>query len=147
MIEMTKFKNLNGILLVDDDLAINFIHTRVIQKTDINVAVKAVTNVEAAIEFLTGKGQYENSPDTFRPGIIFLDINMPGLTGWDFMEEYHKIDEHQKAQVVVVMLTTSLNPADEERAKKDELISTFLHKPLRPETLMELAAKYFEEIG
>jgi len=142
---MKIFKNLTGILLVDDDIPTNFIHGKVIQKTGLAVKVKSVTNVTDASDFLMRKGKFENGEDVFRPGIIFLDINMPGLTGWDFMDKYHRLDPVYKANIVVIMLTTSLNPADAERAKKDKEITSFLHKPLNPQILEELIAAHFEE--
>ena len=82
-----------------------------------------------------------------KPGIIFLDINMPGMNGWEFMDAYHQLSESQKAPIVVIMLTTSLNADDRERALQDKDIATFYHKPLRSEIVMELVNKYFPNNG
>jgi len=142
---MKKFKDLNCILLVDDDSPTNFIHAKVIEKAAIATTIKAITNVKEALEFLTYSGSYQNSQEIPRPGIIFLDINMPGLNGWDFMEEYHKLDQHYKAQAIVIMLTTSLNPADRDRAHSDTEIVTFLHKPLRPQIVLDIVSQHFKE--
>jgi CheY-like chemotaxis protein len=137
---MKKFKNLDSILLVDDDRFINLAHSKAIER----VSVKAINNVKEALEFLTGSGAYQDAQNTGSPGIIFLDINMPGLTGWDFLEMYRQLDDAHKAKVIVVMLTTSLNPDDHKRAMLDDNVVDFLSKPLRPEMVVELAERYFE---
>jgi len=141
-----RFKGLEEILLVDDDTPTNFIHKKVIEKSQVDVAVKAVTSAQEALDFLTKTGKYQQEEDVVKPGIIFLDINMPGLNGWDFMDRYHQLDAHDKAHIIIIMLTTSLNPSDEERALRNYEIADFLHKPLRPDTMENLAKKYFPEL-
>lgn len=141
---MKKFKHLDCVLLVDDDRFINIVQAKAVVKADIGVDVKAVTSVEEAFAFLTASGSDAGTSLLPRPGIIFLDINMPGLTGWDFMALYHKLDPSHKAKIVVAMLTTSLNPDDQQRALSDGGIVAFLHKPLRPSMVIELAERYFD---
>ena len=138
---MKKYKDLHGVLLVDDDKFTNLIHTKAIERTGIDVQVTAVLNVKDALDFLTS----QQLADSVRPGIILLDINMPGLSGWDFMRAYHQLEEKFKVKVIVTMLTTSLNPDDENRAKLDNQITSFLHKPLRPEIFSQLVEEYFEK--
>ncbi len=137
---MKKYKDLKGVLLVDDDKFTNLIHTKAIERTGIDVKVTAVSNVTDALAFLTSP----QSSDSPKPGIILLDINMPGLSGWDFMKAYHELAEQFKVKVIVTMLTTSLNPDDEDRAKLDNQIMSFMHKPLRPEMFTALVEEYFE---
>ncbi|WP_207534191.1 response regulator [Desertivirga arenae] len=140
---MSKFKNLDCILLVDDDLATNFLHRKVVQNTGIKAHIETANSGQAALDFLCQLNKYQNTGETPRPGIIFLDINMPGMNGWEFLDEYDKLNEAQKAKVIVVMLTTSLNPDDHKRALDNKNVTTFLNKPLRKEALMELADKHF----
>ncbi len=52
-----------------------------------------------------------------QPGLVFLDINMPGMFGWDFLEEHKNLPSGQKAKIVVAMLATSLNPDDREKGE------------------------------
>ncbi|MDR6782077.1 response regulator RpfG family c-di-GMP phosphodiesterase [Pedobacter africanus] len=143
---MKKYKDLDCVLLVDDDISTNFIHRRIVENTKINVAVKEITSAREALDYLTYSGKYAHTEDAPKAGIIFLDINMPGMNGWDFMAEYKKLDEKHKARIVVVMLTTSLNPDDELHAAKVEEIATYLHKPLNMQAFSTIADKYFEEI-
>jgi CheY-like chemotaxis protein len=136
---------LNCILLIDDDEATNFIHTIIINKILENVQIPVALNGIIALEYLTKTGKYEGRDDLLMPCIILLDINMPGMNGWEFLEEYKKLPEGQKAKMMVAMLTTSLNPDDRKRAKlyKDDVIE-FLNKPLTIENLNEIIDSYFE---
>lgn len=78
-------------------------------------------------------------------GTYFLDINMPVMDGWEFLNEYNKlkgIDTHPK---MIMMLTTSLNPDDRKRAEENSRINDFLTKPLTEESLKMLIEKHFKE--
>jgi CheY-like chemotaxis protein len=144
---MTPLRELNCILLIDDDIPTNFIHRKVIEKSKIEAHVQVAASAKEGLDFLTYAGKYAGSENVPRPGIIFLDINMPGMNGWDFMDVYRELDQAQKNRIAVIMLTTSLNLDDRERALQDEDIVTFIHKPLRPETVVELVEAYFPKAG
>lgn len=143
---MKKYKDLDCVLLVDDDISTNFIHRRIVENTKINVDVKEITSAKEALDYLTYSGKYENAEPAAKAGIIFLDINMPGMNGWDFIDEYKKLDAKYKARIVVVMLTTSLNPDDEQHAASLTEIATYLHKPLNMEAFANIANQYFQVI-
>lgn len=143
---MKKYKGLDCVLLVDDDVSTNFIHRRIVENAQIKVDVKEITSAKEALDYLSLSGNYGNPETTPKAGIIFLDINMPGMNGWDFIAEYKKLDEKYKARIIVVMLTTSLNPDDKEHAANVKEIATYLHKPLNKETFAKIADQYFEII-
>lgn len=143
---MKKYKGLQAILLIDDDLPTNFIHQKIIQQAAVDVVVKSITNVQEALDFITYSGIYENTSEIPRPGVIFLDINMPGLNGWDFMNAYHQLNNRFKSKSIIIMLSTSLDPEDKKRALLDEEIVTFLNKPLKPEMVTDILDHYFIEI-
>lgn len=134
-------KKLNSILLVDDDKDCNFFHQRLINKMEYAENVYIVNNGREAIEFLksTVNGEHPH------PDIIFLDINMPVMNGWEFVEEYQKLSENQKAKVMLIMLTTSLNPDDVEQAKKYKDIKGYKNKYLDKETMEEILKEYFPQ--
>lgn len=143
---MKKYKGLDCVLLVDDDVSTNFIHRRIVENAQIKVDVKEITSAKEALDYLSLSGNYGNTEAAPKAGIIFLDINMPGMNGWDFIAEYKKLDEKYKARIIVVMLTTSLNPDDKEHAANVKEIATYLHKPLNKETFAKIADQYFEII-
>ena len=91
------------------------------------------------LEYLRSTGRTEN----ILPDLIFLDINMPAMNGWEFLQEYHKLDKDIQRKVVVVMLTTSDNPDDEAKAKNWDFISDFITKPLTKEIMNGIINKYF----
>jgi len=70
---------------------------------------------------------------------------MPGMNGWEFLDEYHKLDKDIQSKVIVVMLTTSDNPDDEAKAKNWDFISDFITKPLTKEILEDIIEKYFKK--
>ncbi len=133
-------KKLRCVLLVDDHDADNYIHRRLIRKAGIAERTEVALHGGAALEFLTTKGPDGTYP---RPELILLDINMPRMNGWEFLQAYEALPEDQTAGVVVVMLTTSLNPDDADRAERIETIDRFLNKPLTRETLFELLEERF----
>ena len=135
-------KKLNTILLIDDDQATNFLHKMVIKKAECADHVHVELNGEAAINYLlsTKEGKHP------KPDLIFLDINMPRMNGWSFLEEYGKLNESQKGTAVIVMLTTSLNPDDLQQAKKYGEISEFRNKPLSQAIMMDIISRLFPEL-
>jgi len=133
-------KKLKCILLIDDDEATNFFHQIIIEQADCAEHVEVATNGKKAIEFLTRERTNNCTPD-----IIFLDINMPVMNGWEFLDAYEKLDAAQKSKIVLVMLTASINPDDMQKAEKRESVSGFRSKPLSVEMLNEIIQTYFPD--
>lgn len=136
-------KKLSCILLVDDDEPTNYYNKKVVEKADCTEKIQVCYSVDDAISFLT---TYDENGDFPTPEIIFLDINMPGKDGWDFLHEYRTLKSSQQGDIVVVMLTTSLNPADEEKAF-EEGAKEFARKPLTIEQVHEVIKKHLPEFA
>ena len=139
-----KNKNLS-VLLVDDDDDDNFFHRRAISKSDINCTVQVCTSGPDALDLLQNKGNYKLfSQELCTPDIIFLDINMPRFSGWDFIEAYAALpnSELKKSHVNIMMLSTSTNPATREKALNTPCISDFMEKPLRADVFESLVQKH-----
>ncbi|MEZ4775144.1 MAG: response regulator [Bacteroidia bacterium] len=132
---------LNCVLLIDDDEDDNFIHKMVIEKAGVARQVLAVESGMEALAYLTTKqnGAYP------QPDLIFLDINMPGMNGWEFLEAYRKLELFQQGRVIVVMLTTSPDPSDKNKAENLTEIRKFLNKPLTAEMLMNILNEFFPD--
>ncbi|MFN8283107.1 MAG: response regulator [Chitinophagales bacterium] len=128
-------KKLNRIMLIDDDDDDNFFHRIVLEEIDAANNVQVATNGFEALEYLSGDNQI--------PDLIFLDINMPKMNGWEFLTKYSKLGIDQKAKVVIIMLSTSINPADMENAKRMSEITGFRTKPLTADMLKTILQDYF----
>ena len=132
---MTKLKT---ILLVDDCQATNFIHRLVIDNYGCAETVVECRDGAKALDYLrTGTDKHP------QPELILLDINMPVMNGWEFLEAYETLPSKQKAGAVVVMLTTSQNPDDKARAEERGMISAFTLKPLDEEKLEAILKQYY----
>jgi CheY-like chemotaxis protein len=130
---------LNSVLLIDDDEPTNFIAKMIVTKADLNDNTQAIQSGVKALKYL----QDENLSNYDIPDLIFLDINMPTMNGWEFLEEYKKLDIHKKKKIVLYMLTTSMNDDDQIRSEKIEHVDGFLIKPLTLKTYTEIVNKHF----
>ncbi|MCG6187034.1 response regulator [Maribellus maritimus] len=140
---MKKFKGLDCILLVDDDEVTNYLNKVLIKKSGIDVHVEVALNGEIALEYLTSTGKYSGNNGFPKPGLIFLDINMPRMNGWEFVEEYSKLDSNKKADIVIAMLTSSNNDDDVNTALEKYELPAYLYKPLTLEKLEEIISKFY----
>jgi CheY-like chemotaxis protein len=136
-------KRINCILLVDDDESDNFFHQLTITEADLCNQLKIATDGAKALDYILKSGDPDQSLEFPRPDIIFLDINMPRMNGFEFLEEYNKLDQKFKSHILIVMLTTTLNPHDEQKALEFEGVSEFRNKPLTTEMLCEIVEAYF----
>lgn len=131
-------RKLNCILLVDDDPDDNMYHQIIIEEMNIVNRIDVALNGLEALAYL----RRENQPP---PEIIFLDLNMPKMNGWEFLEQYKDLSKEQKAKVVLVILTTSANPDHIKKAKEIDDVTGFETKPLSKQILSEILNEYFPE--
>jgi CheY-like chemotaxis protein len=132
-------KQLNCILLIDDDEPTNFLNKMTLEQAGCTRHIRIAQSGQAALDYLRG-----GVPDTGpRPDLIFLDINMPAMDGWEFLAQYRTLPPEKKADTVLIMLTTSLNPDDEKRTLAIPEVAGFENKPLNQGQLDRLLKKYF----
>jgi CheY-like chemotaxis protein len=128
-------KQLNCILLIDDDEPTNFLNKITLEQSGCTRHIRIAQSGQAALEYLRNENP--------RPDLIFLDINMPAMDGWEFLAQYQTLPIEKKADTVLIMLTTSLNPDDEKRTLEIPEVSGFENKPLNQDQLERLLKKYF----
>ena len=120
-------KKVHTILLVDDDLAINYFHKRLLSKSELSDAIIPLYNGEVAMQKLMEQNNSLTEDDML---LIFLDINMPIMDGWQFLEEYKTIKNSLKFKCKIFVLSSSINPDDIEKAESNVFVSKYLAKPL-----------------
>ena len=113
------------IFVIDDSEMDRYILSRVVNKCCFSKELIEFNMARKAINYLR-----ENQNNETAPEIIFLDINMPEMNGFEFLESLNSFPESLKNQFNVVMLTSSNNPADSERAFKNPLVRGYLNKPI-----------------
>jgi len=132
-------KELNCIMLIDDDSTDNFFHEREIKKANLSTAVITMDSAINALDYLKST----NDRRIVKPDLIFLDINMPGMDGWEFLMEFSQLDKVIQKDVIIMILTTSNNITDKFRAKAWSFVSGYLTKPLTKDIITDINSTYF----
>ncbi len=120
--------------IVDDDDIYKYSIKRTLKNKELTKKILTFSNGEEAIDFMIKNlNENENLPD-----IIFLDINMPIMDGFQFMEEYVKIKPRVGKVILIYMVSSSIDTNDIKRAKNISEVSDYLVKPISPNELTEL---------
>ncbi|WP_300039219.1 response regulator [uncultured Roseobacter sp.] len=127
---------LSKILLVDDDRVTNMLHERLIGKSGVARSVAVATDGVAALEHL----ESVRSADEEAPDLILLDINMPRMNGFEFLEAYRDLPSEEQKRHMIVMLSTSVLQRDHARAEADPNVHAFVSKPLDRALLNDIVA-------
>ncbi len=122
---MEKF---NLLMFIDDDYATNCYHEIIAEDSNVANNMRFFQSANNALDFL--------QTDAQNPEVIFLDVNMPEVNGWEFMEKFGGLNMVNRPKVI--MLSTSVNPADKMKSEENQLISEFINKPLTEEYLKNL---------
>lgn len=134
-------EKLANILVIDDDDISNFIYTRVIAASGIVENIKSCMGGQEALNYL--KDVSENNPEQF-PSMIFLDINMPVMNGWDFLERYNKIvPKTLQESSILCILSSSVYKDDIDKANTYAQVKEYVPKPLTTDSLKSLFKKHF----
>src|SRR5215216_3009443 len=123
------------ILLVDDDEINNFISIKLIKKALANAEISACLNGKIAIDELTQL--QKNDPDEL-PDFILLDINMPIMNGWEFLDEYKRLNLDPLGKSKIFIISSSVFSNDINKARSYPLVKDFISKPLNVEKIKEL---------
>ena len=116
----------NRVMLIDDNEIDNLINSRIMTAHNFAAVVDVKTTTESALDLLrTMTVESENLP-----AIIFLDLSMPVLDGFAFLEEFAKMNDAVKNNCKVVVLSSSISPDDINRASTNPFVIKYINKPL-----------------
>jgi CheY-like chemotaxis protein len=126
-----------AVMLIDDNEIDNLINQKMIEAAAVADNIYTHTGAKSAIEFLKNM-EHVDVVDEVLPDVIFLDIDMPLMDGFQFLEEFEKLSNVVKKKCKIVMLTSSINPQDFSRSKKYDNVKVYLNKPLSHENIIGL---------
>lgn len=124
-----------SILLVDDDEINNFISIKLIKKAVDNADIKACLNGKFAIDELS---EIQRQDPAKLPDYILLDINMPIMNGWEFLDEYKRIGIDPMGKSKIFIISSSVFSNDISKARSYPLVKNFVSKPLSVEKIKEM---------
>ncbi len=125
---MTDTEKLGRVMLIDDEEVDQMMYTRILLRSGLTDDVISFTSASDALEYLTDP----NQPPV---DLILLDINMPRMSGFEFLEAVRERIGLSFSIPIVMMLTTSLNPKDKQRAAEYAIVKAYVNKPLEPADL------------
>lgn len=130
---------LKSVLLIDDDNITNFMHKTILRTASISDQINIAETVTQALDLLKVTGEQHGKG----PELIFLDLNMPGQTGWDFVEAYKMLKGHYHLNSVIIILSASANPDDYHKANQISEVAEFRNKPMTSAMVDEIISKHF----
>ena len=120
----------DSVLLIDDNDIDNFINERMITTNQFSPKVIVKNSGELALQFLRDNADSENLPK-----VIFLDLNMPVMDGFAFLDEYEKLPDNIKSNMKIIVLSSSISPEDINRASTNPYVVKYVNKPLNEKYL------------
>ena len=132
-------KRIDCILLIDDNADDNIYNQIIIEKMNITDNIKVAENGIEALDYL--------EKDQKRPDLILLDINMPKMNGWEFLEIYRAYCGENNLSSNVIVLASSLSKEDQQKLENIPVIASHNIKPLTKQMLEEITSQYLKNKG
>ncbi len=115
------------VMLVDNSSIDNFVNAKIITRYQFATNVIPFTKATKALKFLL---ELNSADESEIPSVLFLDLDMPEINGYEFLDAFQLLSDKVKKHVKIVILTNSMNPADAQACSKSESVVTFFQKPL-----------------
>jgi len=122
------------VLVIDDDPIFQYIAEKIFKKTNLFEETTCFLDANSALEYLV---QNKDNPDVL-PDVILLDIYMPALNGWEFINQYEQISDSLGKRVPIYILTSSVDPKEIARSKSHPSVKKFTSKPMTFEFIHDL---------
>jgi two-component SAPR family response regulator len=127
-------KTISRFLIIDDDPSNNFLCEIMVKKTISGMDIRTFLEPEIAVDYI--KKEYSNGK--FIPTVLFLDINMPVMTGWDFLEMLETFDAKIIQNFTIYIVSSSVDQSDKRRAIENPLVIDYIEKPVTVEKLKQI---------
>ena len=127
-------KAISRFLIIDDDPSNNFLCEIMVKKAKAGMDIQSFLQPEIAVDYI--KKEYSNGNAV--PTVLFLDINMPVMTGWDVLEMLETFDETIIQQLTIYLVSSSVDQMDKKRAIENPLVIDYIEKPVTVEKLKQI---------
>lgn len=130
-------------MLIDDDETTTYVTRRFIEKAGVADKVTSKSSGQEALAYFSDFEKYKSDPEN-QVDLIFLDINMPVMDGFEFLEEFEKLTFHPELKKVkIVMLTSSVFHIDKFKSQSFPNVISYISKPVSVGSLKDIAERYF----
>lgn len=130
------------VLLIDDDEITHIIGNRIFKITSFAKEIVLLSNGKEGIEYFENLVKNSETNPEISPDVIFLDINMPFMNGWDFLEDFTKSYHQYFPSLIIFMLSSSVDPEDIAKSKKYPIVKDYIIKPLTKECIEKIKQDY-----
>ena len=124
--------------IIDDDPIYQFGMKILLKEVDFSAEILLYQDGQEAIDALLDK----LASGEELPPVIFLDLNMPVKDGWEFLDEFVKIPHNNREKVTIYVISSSINPSDEERARTYDVVGNYIVKPITTGTLLDIIKEH-----
>ena len=126
---------IKDIFLIDDDALVNFLNQEIIKDSHPDIKVRSFESATEALEVIK---EMLNTSNSKLPQLILLDINMPVMDGWEFLDIFDQLPENKTKDCKIIMHTSSIDPRDIEKAKTYKAVVDYMTKPLNLQSLSKI---------
>ena len=127
-------EKINTICIVDDDKVHTYILNKLIQKLELSDHILSYSNGEKAIDAF----KEMVSSNVYLPDVILLDINMPEMDGWEFIDAFRNLNTPYGKKTAIYISSSSITQEDQEKAATYHEVLNYLIKPIEPQTLLKI---------